>query len=149
MNITISAIDGLKEAVLASGIKELLQGMDDGICVSIEKREALPQSAPAAPAMPVEAPKRRGRKPRAKAAPAPVKRAPAAYATSGGASGTGTIRDAVRAAIGNGADIETVTQQVQRTFPDKTRNYVGIVLMQLSKGGECELGDDGKWRKRR
>src|SRR5690242_15415706 len=81
MNITISGIDGLKEAVLAAGIKELLQGMDGGIAVAIEKRESLPQPAPS-PA--VEEVKQFVRKVRAKAAPAPVKRAAKAPATSGG-----------------------------------------------------------------
>jgi len=159
MNIAITEVSGLKEAILAAGIKTLLEAVE--IPVNVRQDGVVP-AAPAAASIvadvPAEPLTRASRIPSKKAksvvkqlAPPPAKSEPAS-----GPSPTvgnlpdprGSIRDAVRRALStSGKDIITMVQAVQRTFPEKNRDYIGTVLCQLAKGGECELGDDGKWRK--
>lgn len=109
MNIAITGLTGIREAVIASGIKHLLEGMSLGVTVEVAGAVSAP--APVAPAAEIPAPKKRGRKPGVKVAPKPakvarkqaVKPAAAAPIVSGGGRcarldprrctrGTGTFR---------------------------------------------------------
>jgi hypothetical protein len=77
---------------------------------------------------------------------APTKKAEPASKVS--ADARGSRRDACRAALAkntNGATIESIVHEVQKTFPEMNRTDVGTVLCQLSKVGECELGADQRW----
>lgn len=102
--------------------------------------------APALPAPAPAAPKRRGSKPVRRGAAKktvhkPARKAPAAP------DARGSKRDAIRASLRGGPKpVERILADAQKTFPELDRNYVGLVLLQLSRSGECELGEDKLWR---
>jgi hypothetical protein len=154
MKIAITEVSDAKEGLIALGLKALLvsAGMEaPSVSTAGVFSAALAQAdhVPAPPALPAPAAapakgkyKARGvTKPAAKKAP---KRTPAPTAPT---DSRGTRRDAIRAALAKGpAPIEIMTARAQATFPEMTRTDVGTVLCQLSKTGECELGDDRNWR---
>jgi hypothetical protein len=147
MNISITEVSGLKDTILAAGIKTILDGI--GLPVNVGQTGTLPVAETPAKVI-VHTPAPKATKQKALPAPAPKpKRVPTSDGRHAGPTDPrGSIRDAVRAALNTtGKDIVTMTQEVQRTFPEKNRDYIGTVLCQIAKGGECELGEDGKWRK--
>ena len=157
MNISISGVAGMKDAVIASGIKTFIENLGFGIAIEVGMGE-LPATTPAAPiaaptAEPEPAaatPKKRKyalRKTVAKPVKAAQKRTPVASAPSGGADPRGTRRDAVRGALSatTGKNYYQLETELKATWPELDRSMISTIVCQLAKGGECEQVE-GKWR---
>ena len=134
----------MRNAVIAHGLQYMLESLDLGLTVTgvidppAEPVAPEPKAVAAAPV----------KKVRRYALPAPAPKAAAKPVKAVAADSRGSIRDAVRATLtASGKNIVQIVNEVQRTFPEKNRDYVGTVLCQLAKGGECELGGDFMWRK--
>lgn len=148
MKITITEIAN-QEFLMALGVQALLSRMGIGVDLpghpGVSEMLAPTVVAPvplAALPTPAAAPRAR-RTPAPKPKPKPKAKAFAAAS----ADPRGSKRDAIRAALrGEAKTIEQIIARVQKTFPELNRDYIGTVLCQLSKAGECSLGDDKLWR---
>lgn len=154
MKLVISEVQNPVEAVFALGLKTLAAGMGASVDLAgivigggVVPEPAIVRDPALALPAPAPGPKRRGSAEtpvKRKAVKKPHKPARKAPAVS---DARGSKRDAIRASLRGGPKpVERILADAQKTFPELDRNYVGLVLLQLSRAGECELGEDKLWR---
>ena len=154
MNITISGVEGMKDAVIASGIKTFIENL--GLGIAIEVGTVAAAAPPAVIDLPVAAKRVYAKR---VAQPKPIekavkkvpktaqKRPVAAPAAVGGADARGTRRDAVRAALSatTPKNYYQLEQELKPVWPELDRSMISTIVCQLAAGGEC-VQEDGKWR---
>lgn len=168
MRITISEVANLREAIHARGIEGILKDagffvnmapsgeitvLREGEEVIFAPNPALPAPAAAAKRVsaPVEKPEtvaRKAKKENARLSKPAAKAAAPAPVTRKSGDGLPTQREIIRKRI---AHAPCTTDQaflaVREFHPMAPRTSVCTQLLQLSKGGEIELGADQMWRK--
>lgn len=155
MKLVISEVQNPVEAVFALGLKSLAAGMGASVDLAgivigggiVPEPAVVHDPALALPAPAASTPKRR----ESKSASRALAKKTAAHKTARKAPAAsdprGSKRDAIRASLRSGPKpVERILADAQKTFPELDRNYVGLVLLQLSRAGECELGEDKLWR---